>query len=50
MEIEILVFPLGKKNEEEQDPNIFAKTAGILSSRNVDPIKWQNDIRKEWER
>ncbi len=30
--------------------DIFSKTAGILTLRNIDPIKWQNEIRSEWDR
>jgi hypothetical protein len=29
--------------------NIIKKTAGILSKRNIDPIKWQKKIRSEWD-
>jgi predicted RNA binding protein YcfA (HicA-like mRNA interferase family) len=25
------------------------QTAGILSKRNIDPIKWQKKIRSEWD-
>jgi hypothetical protein len=32
------------------ETDIFSKTSGILSSQNVDPVKWQNEIRSEWDR
>ena len=32
-----------------QNNNIFAQTAGILSSQKIDPIEWQNQIRGEWD-
>ena len=38
------------KDDSQSDIDIFAKTAGIISSQNIDPIKWQNDIRSEWDR
>ena len=38
------------KENIQNDINIFEKTAGIISSQNIDPIKWQNDIRSEWDR
>jgi len=38
------------KEDNQNDIDIFAKTAGIISSQNIDPIKWQNDIRSEWDR
>ena len=46
-EVEILVLPFsnnsqGSMNESE---NIFSKTSGILKSKNIDPLKWQEDIR-----
>jgi len=34
----------------QKTTNIFSKTKNILSSYNVDPLKWQNDIRAEWDR
>ena len=52
-EIEILVFPIEKNNYIEQTQpkkNIFVKTAGLLQSKNIDPLEWQNNIRKEWDR
>jgi len=35
--------------QEKKIDNIFSKTAGLLSSQDIDPIKWQNQIRKEWD-
>ncbi len=25
------------------------KTAGLLTHKNIDPLKWQDDIRREWD-
>jgi hypothetical protein len=30
--------------------DIFDKSSGLLASLNIDPIKWQNEIRDEWNR
>lgn len=37
------------KNSYNIEQDIFSKTAGILSSRKIDPIEWQNQIRSEWD-
>lgn len=50
-EIEILILPFNYSNpikERKSKKDIFLKTAGILTSQNVDPIEWQNKIRSEW--
>ncbi|MFK5975012.1 MAG: hypothetical protein QM493_00765 [Sulfurovum sp.] len=52
-EIEILILPfsypkLTKKKRDKKD--IFSKTAGILTSKNIDPIAWQDEVRSEWDR
>jgi len=36
--------------EKENKNDIFSQTAGVLSSQNIDPIAWQNQIRSEWDR
>ena len=36
--------------EKEEKEDIFEKTAGILKDRNIDPVKWQEEIRGAWER
>ena len=28
---------------------IIKRTAGILAERKIDPVKWQREIRSEWE-
>jgi hypothetical protein len=51
--VEILVLPFSypqTKEIAEDKKSIFSKTAGLLSSQNIDPIKWQNEIRSEWDR
>jgi hypothetical protein len=50
--VEILVLPFVEKENESIDKNIdsIKKTAGILSSKIIDPLKWQQEIRGEWEK
>ena len=36
--------------EKENKNDIFSQTAGVLSSQNIDPIAWQNQMRSEWDR
>ena len=36
-------------SKKVKDDDIFSQTAGLLSSQNIDPIAWQNQIRNEWE-
>lgn len=50
-QLEILVLPIDNNvNDEKQNTatDIINKTAGMFSSKKIDPIKWQNDIRAEW--
>ncbi len=47
-DVEILVLPFSYDEKREKD-DIFSKTAGILKSKNIDPIKWQEDIRSDRE-
>ena len=37
-------------NKELNDDNIFLETSGLLASKKIDPIKWQKEIRSEWDR
>jgi hypothetical protein len=51
--IEILILPFDNQEQNikpDSKSDIFKKTAGILSTKNIDPIKWQNEIRNEWNR
>jgi len=51
--VEILVLPFAypeAKEEKKTKKDIFSKTAGILSSQDIDPIKWQDEMRGEWDR
>ena len=43
-----LNFDTSPKKENKHD--IFSQTAGLLSSQNIDPIAWQNQMRSEWDR
>lgn len=49
--VEILVLPFVEKDNESLDSttNSIKKTAGILSSQTIDPLKWQKEIREEWD-
>lgn len=48
-EVEILVLPFDEKRESEENKSddIFAKTSGLLKSRHIDPLKWQQEIRDD---
>jgi len=51
--VEILVFPLpnsSKNINKKTKQDILEQTAGILSSKEVDPIAWQKGLRDEFER
>ena len=51
--VEILVLPFSypqPKEVKQNVKNIFLKTAGLLSSKNLNPLAWQEEIRKEWDR
>ena len=37
-------------SKRAKDETIFSKTAGLLSSRGIDPVAWQNEMRSEWDR
>ncbi|MFA7084670.1 MAG: hypothetical protein WC141_09060 [Arcobacteraceae bacterium] len=49
--IEILILPFFKeeKIKKSKTLDIFSKTAGILKSKNIDPIKWQMETRSDRE-
>lgn len=38
-----------KQLSEERRKKILLKTAGILAKSDIDPVKWQKRIRKEWD-
>ena len=47
-----------KDTDEEEENNknsisyldeILNKTSGLLKARNIDPVKWQREIRNEWK-
>jgi hypothetical protein len=51
--VEILVFPLTTPNENVQiktEQDILTQTAGLLSSKEIDPLQWQKSVRDEYER
>ncbi len=48
-QVEILVLPfIEKENKIVKSVDMIKKTAGILSARKIDPVKWQKQIRDEW--
>ena len=46
-EIEIVVKP--KRDKQQRFKKISKITSGILSNYNIDPVKWQKEIRREWD-
>ena len=50
-EVEILVLPFlyAKKQiiKDSKNDDIFSKTAGVLGSKDIDPIKWQEEMRSD---
>ncbi len=50
-EVEILVLPLNREEvlRKEVSVELISSTAGILGRKNIDPVKWQKQIRNEWE-
>ncbi|MBF0407250.1 MAG: hypothetical protein HQM10_07845 [Candidatus Riflebacteria bacterium] len=50
-DVEILVLPFSypKTEESSTKSDIVKATAGLLKDKNIDPVKWQNEIREEWD-
>jgi hypothetical protein len=49
--VEILVLPFFEEETAQKVNNvqgIINKTAGILKDKSIDPVKWQQEIRSEW--
>jgi hypothetical protein len=50
-EVEILVLPFSYNKEEQlsqkESVDLLMKTSGILKSKAIDPLKWQEDIRSD---
>ena len=44
-----ITLNLDTSSKKVKDDDIFSQTAGLLSSQNIDPIAWQNQIRNEWD-
>ncbi len=38
-----------KTDNKNSKYDILEKSAGILSDQNIDPLKWQEEIRSEWD-
>lgn len=51
-QVEILVLPMDNisiSNPDKKNQDILRKTSGILKNRNIDPLKWQQNLRSEWD-
>ncbi len=44
-----LNFTEYKTNNKNSKYDILEKSAGILADQNIDPLKWQEEIRSEWD-
>ncbi len=44
-----LNFTEYKTDNKNSKYDILEKSAGILADRNIDPLKWQEEIRSEWD-
>ncbi len=38
-----------KTDNKNSKYDILEKSAGILTGQNIDPLKWQEEIRSEWD-
>lgn len=49
--IEILVLPYDEINEPktQDDKEFMRATPGLFAYEKIDPVKWQNEIRTEWD-
>ncbi|HCL56034.1 MAG TPA: hypothetical protein DHW82_03375 [Spirochaetia bacterium] len=49
--IEILVLPFEEAEESKSEisKNIIEETAGLFAHSKIDPLKWQKEIRSEWD-
>jgi len=51
--VEILVLPFDNhidNTSQKIELDIIKRTKGLLSSAKIDPIKWQKNLRDEYER
>ncbi len=48
--IEILVFPLDLDIDESSKKVIDFSRYKVNAFKHIDPLKWQHEIRSEWER
>ena len=48
--VEILVLPFSENEISSVETTDFIKkTAGILADQQIDPLKWQHEMRQEWD-
>ena len=38
-----------RNNNKNNKYDILEKSAGLLAGQNIDPLKWQEEIRSEWD-
>jgi uncharacterized membrane protein len=48
--VEILVLPFSENEiSSVETTDLIKKTAGILADQQIDPLKWQHEMRQEWD-
>ena len=48
--VEILVLPFSEDEiSSVETTDLIKKTAGILADQQIDPLKWQHEMRQEWD-
>jgi len=49
--VEILVLPFSENeiSSVAKITDLIKKTAGILADQQIDPLKWQHEMRQEWD-
>ena len=46
--LNITEYKTDNKNSKHDVLDVLEKSAGILADKNIDPLKWQEEIRSEW--
>jgi hypothetical protein len=50
IKVEILVLPFSENEiSSVETTDLIKKTAGILADQQIDPLKWQHEMRQEWD-
>ncbi len=45
-----ITIEIPSKTKQEKDYSILERTRGLWSDKNIDPVKYQRKIRREWDR